>query len=121
MLPGLWALSLAKEARATPKQMAQLFLLLLEPRTGFSGRKPERERGNRTFHLTAAYPRLFKGIKAGRACSGSADLTSGVDTSPYEFPTAGTGSPDPSCNRGSPATVNLDDDKGAGQLVMHLS
>ena len=66
-------------------------------------------------------PQFIRGHKAGPACSGSGDLTSGLDTSPYDFPTAGTASPDPSCNRGSPATVKLDDDKGGGQLVMRLS
>lgn len=67
------------------------------------------------FHLTAMYPNF--GIKAGAACSGSGDLTTRVDALLYEFPTAGTVSPDPSCNWGSPATVNLDDDKVVGQWV----
>jgi len=74
VLPGLWALTLAKEACGTPKQMAQLSLLLLQPWPAFRD-KTERRQGNRMLHLTATYPSLFEATKLGL-------LAAALETSP---------------------------------------
>lgn len=60
------------------------------------------------FRLTVSQIGLFSDTKAGPACSDYGDLDYGVDALPQAFPVAGTGSPDPRCNQGSPAAADLD-------------